>query len=299
MLFLVVTVILWAFSFSLIDEYLAGQVDSWFSVLMRLGLAGLVFSPFLRWRNFKKRVVLFYMVVGACQLGLMYLFSFHAYIYLTVSEFLLFTVTTPFYVTLLYDLLSRQRLRWGYIFSALLAVVGSVIIYYGQLSEHFWFGLMLVQFANLCFAIGLVGYKWLMERYPMPLNITFSWFFLGAFCVALTAWLLFGDVNKLPTTQLQWGVLLWLGIGATALGYLMWNYGATQVDAGTLAIMNNIRIPAGLLVNLVIWQEQLHWSSFIVGSTIIMIALWVHRNWIVQLQVQKAGCCKRAVGLTE
>ncbi len=33
--------ILWAFSFSLIGEYLAGSVDSYFSVLMRVGLAAL------------------------------------------------------------------------------------------------------------------------------------------------------------------------------------------------------------------------------------------------------------------
>lgn len=49
-LLLIITTVLWAFSFSLIGEYLAGQVDSWFSVLMRLGLAALVFLPFLRWR---------------------------------------------------------------------------------------------------------------------------------------------------------------------------------------------------------------------------------------------------------
>ncbi len=39
--------LLWAFSFSLIGVYLAGQVDSYFSVLMRIVLAGLVFFTFL------------------------------------------------------------------------------------------------------------------------------------------------------------------------------------------------------------------------------------------------------------
>jgi drug/metabolite transporter (DMT)-like permease len=48
---LIITTILWAFSFSLIGEYLAGSVDSYFSVLMRVGLAALVFLPFLRTRG--------------------------------------------------------------------------------------------------------------------------------------------------------------------------------------------------------------------------------------------------------
>ena len=42
MALLIITTILWAFSFSLIGEYLAGSVDSYFSVLMRVGLAALV-----------------------------------------------------------------------------------------------------------------------------------------------------------------------------------------------------------------------------------------------------------------
>ncbi len=37
---------LWAFSFSLIGVYLAGQVDSYFAVLLRVALGMLVFLPF-------------------------------------------------------------------------------------------------------------------------------------------------------------------------------------------------------------------------------------------------------------
>ncbi|GAL25047.1 putative acetate efflux pump MadN [Vibrio variabilis] len=43
--------LLWAFSFSLIGVYLAGQVDSWFSVLMRVVLAALVFLPFTKFKQ--------------------------------------------------------------------------------------------------------------------------------------------------------------------------------------------------------------------------------------------------------
>ncbi|CAI1063122.1 carboxylate/amino acid/amine transporter [Serratia proteamaculans] len=287
MLLLVITTILWAFSFSLIGEYLAGQVDSWFSVLMRIGLAALVFLPFLRWRNIKPKVILMYMLVGACQLGIMYLFSFRAYMYLTVPEFLLFTVLTPLYVTLIYDLISGQRLRWSYVFSALLAVLGAAIIRYHQLSEHFWLGLLLVQAANISFAIGMVGYKRLMEVHPLPQHTAFSWFYLGALVVAVVAWCLWGNPQQLPTTNLQWGILVWLGVVASGLGYFMWNYGATQVDAGTLGIMNNMHVPAGLLVNLAIWQQQPHWPSFIIGGAVIVASLWVHRRWVAPKIISK------------
>ena len=105
-----------------------------------------------------------------------------------------------------------------------------------------------MQAANISFAIGMVGYKRLMEVHPLPQHTAFPGS-TGAAAVAVVAWFLWGNPQQLPTTNLQWGVLIWLGVVASGLGYFMWNYGATQVDAGTLGIMNNMHVPAGLLVN--------------------------------------------------
>lgn len=279
---LILTTLLWAFSFSLIGEYLAGQVDTWFAVLMRVLLAFLVFIPFWRKKDMTLISILLFMCIGAIQLGIMYLFYYQSFLYLSVPEILLFTIVTPIYVTLIYDLLKRQPLRLGYLFSALLAVYGAAIIRDSQVSSQFWFGLLLIQGANLCFAIGQVGYKYVMERYSIPQKQAFSWFYFGALCIAVISWLFFGDSAKLPTTSLQWSILIWLGAVASGLGYFMWNYGATQVDAGTLAIMNNALIPAGLIVNIVIWQKNINYERFILGSLIILAALFIHRYFIVK-----------------
>ncbi|AWV43277.1 EamA family transporter [Hafnia alvei] len=289
MILLLLTTVLWAFSFSLIGVYLAGQVDGWFAVLVRVALAALVFLPFLRWRGVQAKQALLYMALGACQLGVMYLFYYQSFLYLSVPEVLLFTIMTPIYVTLIYDLMQGNRLRWGYLFSALLAVLGALIIRYNPLSPQFLLGFALIQGANICFAIGQVGYKRVMEISPMPQRNAFSWFYLGALCIALPAWLLFGHHQMMPTTGLQWGILIWLGVGASGMGYFMWNYGATQVDAGTLAIMNNVLIPAGLLVNLAIWQQHPDWIRLIAGGAVIALSLWVHRRWIVRREIKHHG----------
>ena len=299
MALLIITTILWAFSFSLFGEYLAGHVDSYFAVLVRVGLAELVFLPFLRTRGHSVKTIALYMLVGAMQLGIMYMLSFHAYLYLTVSELLLFTVLTPLYITLIYDLMSGRRLRWSYAFSALLAVVGAGIIRYDQVTSHFWTGLLLVQLSNISFAIGMVGYKRLMETRPMPQHNAFAWFYMGAFMVAVVAWFMLGNAQKMPATTLQWGILVFLGVAASGIGYFMWNYGATQVDAGTLGIMNNMHVPAGLLVNLAIWHQQPHWPSFIIGAAVIVASLWVHRKWVVQHSVHTAGDRRRDSALSE
>lgn len=296
---LIITTIIWAFSFSLIGVYLSGQVDTWFAVLIRTALACLVFLPFLKWKGYRFKQIGLYMLVGACQLGVMYLFYYQAFFYLTVAEILLFTVMTPVYVTLIYDVMKKQRLRMGYLASALLAVVGAVVIRYSQLNAQFWSGLLLIQGANICFAVGQVGYKRLMEIAPMPQYSAFSWFYLGALLISVIAWLLFGHADQLPATSLQWTILIWLGVGASGIGYFMWNYGATQVDAGTLAIMNNLLIPAGLLVNFIIWQSHPDWSKLILGGSLILLSLWVHKRWVVPYSEQKADADRRVAGLRE
>ncbi|MDP1098105.1 EamA family transporter, partial [Klebsiella quasipneumoniae] len=75
-----------------------------------------------------------------------------AYLYLTGSEFLLLTVFTPLYITLISDLLSGRKLRGGYLLSAALAVLGAAIIRYDKVSDHIWTGQLLEQLSNLCFA---------------------------------------------------------------------------------------------------------------------------------------------------
>jgi len=268
--------ILWAFSFSLIGVYLAGQVDPWFSALIRIALAALVFLPFLRLKNVPLKLALQLMMIGAFQLGLMYCFYYQSFVYLSVPEVLLFTVLTPIYVTLLYDL-GQRRLQLKYLLSAVLAVSGAMTIKYQGINEGFIGGFLIVQGANLSFAIGQVLYKRLIEQQTSPIKQSsiFGLFYLGAAAIALPMYLIFGDSNKLPTSDIQWQVLVYLGIVASGIGYFAWNKGATLVSSGTLAVMNNALVPAGLIVNLVIWNRDADITRLVIGGIIIALSVWI------------------------
>ena len=291
MLYLIVVTGLWAFSFSLIGVYLAGQVDPWFAVLMRVGLAALVFLPFLRLTEVSKTLAIKLMAIGAVQLGLMYGFYYHSFLYLTVPEVLLFTVMTPVYITLINDVLERQ-FHLHFLVSALLAVLGAVAIRYQGVDSGFISGFLLVQGANLCFAIGQVSYKRVMNQQnqsqalPLKQHHLFGWFFLGAFFVALISYGLFGNASQLPQTSLQWGVLVYLGIVASGLGFFAWNKGATLVDVGTLAVMNNVLIPAGIIVNLALWDREADLLRLGIGGSIIVLSLWVNRYFEKQKEIK-------------
>ncbi|CAM3187818.1 carboxylate/amino acid/amine transporter [Vibrio diazotrophicus] len=281
MFYLSAVTLLWAFSFSLIGVYLAGQVDSWFSVFMRVALASVVFLPFLKFKQVPKKLIVQLMSIGGIQLGLMYCFYYQSFLLLSVPEVLLFTVFTPIYVTLIYDLLKARFSPW-YLVTAAIAVAGAVFIKFAGINENFVIGFFVVQGANLCFAIGQVAYKYVMENQSveLPQRTVFGYFYLGALVVATIAFTLLGNPSKLPTTSLQWGILIYLGVIASGLGYFVWNKGACLVNAGALAIMNNALVPAGLIVNIVIWNRDVDVARLTIGGIIILFSLWVNETWV-------------------
>ncbi|ELO1775497.1 DMT family transporter [Vibrio fluvialis] len=281
MIYLSAVTLLWAFSFSLIGVYLAGQVDSWFSVLMRVALASIVFLPFLKFKQVPGKLIGKLMAIGGIQLGLMYCFYYQSFLMLSVPEVLLFTVFTPIYVTLIYDMLKGRFSPW-YLVTAVIAVAGAAVIKFAGINENFFLGFMVVQGANLCFAIGQVGYKYVMERetVELPQHTVFGYFYLGALVVATGAFLLLGNPGKLPTTSVQWGILIYLGVIASGFGYFAWNKGACMVNAGALAIMNNVLVPAGLVVNILIWNRDVDLARLSLGGLVILLSLWVNETWV-------------------
>ena len=276
---LLAVTILWAFSFSLIGQYLAAQVDSDFAVLVRVVIALAVFAPFTLWRGLPSRLLAGFWLAGALQFGVTYLCLYRSFSVLTVPEVLLFTILTPIYVTLLDDALARHFNQWA-LLAAAVAVVGGIVIRFKPLEGEYLLGFWLLQLANATFAAGQVLCRRLLLRYPteQPLYRFFGHFFLGALVLALPSFLLFGDASRLPQSAMQWGVLVWMGLFATALGMFWWVKGSTQVDAGALAVMNELHVPAGLLVNVLIWNHTVDLTRLALGGLVILTSFLLNRQ---------------------
>lgn len=278
MSYLLIVNLIWSFSFSLIGQYLAGQVDSDFAVLVRVAVAALIFLPLIRWRGLPSRLLVGFWLAGMLQFGVTYLCLYRSFSVLTVPEVLLFTVLTPIYVTLLEDALVGRFNRWA-LAAAVVAVGGGVLIRFQPLAGDFLWGFVLLQIANASFAAGQVLCRRLLIQYPteVPMTRFFGHFFLGAMVLVLPSFLIFGNPDKLPVTGMQWGVLLWMGLFATALGMFWWVKGSTRVDAGTLAVMNELHVPLGLLVNVLFWNRDADLAKLALGASVIMASLWINR----------------------
>jgi drug/metabolite transporter (DMT)-like permease len=62
---------------------------------------------------------------------------------------------------------------------------------------------------------------------------------------------------------------------ASGLGFFLWNVGATRVSAGTLAVMNNAKVPLAVTVALVFFGERtsLPWLAASLG--LLGAAVWL------------------------
>lgn len=273
MALLVLVSALWAFSFGLIKRFL-GDVDSTLVAALRLGLSLAVFLPFLRWRGLSAATAARLAGIGALQFGVMYLAYIESFRHLRAYEAALFTVTTPVLVVLFADALERRWRPWA-LAAALVAVAGTavVLVRSGDLRVTLA-GLALVQLSNASFAAGQILYRRMRISNPQLRDReVFAVLYAGAVVAAGLA--LFWRSPALTLTTPQWLTLLYLGVGASGLGFFLWNVGATRVAPATLAVMNNAKVPLGVAVSIVAFGERADPAVLLASFALLGSALWL------------------------
>ena len=273
MLYLIITTIIWSLSFSLIGNYLTPEINSWTLAFLRSLLAFIFFLPWLK-INTPHNYFIRMISIGALQLGLMYIFYLSAFNYTTVQRILLFTVTTPFYVVLISNILDR-KFKLPIFALSFLSISGAGLIRSTYFDQNDIIGFLLIQLANLCFACGQILYRRIKITDPNQLNIRndFAFFFLGALIASSIGLIISPYGFSAPTSSMHWILIIWLGIAASGLGYCFWNYGATLVNNGTLAVMNNLVVPIGLFVEIIFFSKSINMEFFAIGAIIIITSI--------------------------
>lgn len=279
MALLVVVSLLWAFSFGLIKGNLTG-LDSSFVALARLSVSLVVFLPLLRLRGLSGRVVVELTAIGAVQYGLMYTLYIASYQHLQAHEIALFTVTTPLLVVLTEGALVRN-VRALPIAAAALAVVGAAVLALrGEEHRGAWTGFLLLQASNLCFAVGQVAYRRVMRGRPTRDQASHFGLLYGggvlvtAFASALSG----GFASAAEVTSTQAWTLAYLGAIPSGLAFFLWNVGATRTTPSVLAVMNNAKIPLGVVVSLLVFGESAEPGRLLGSLALVGGAVWLARR---------------------
>jgi drug/metabolite transporter (DMT)-like permease len=273
--YLVLVSIVWGFSFIIIKGTLS-SLDSNFVSLARMLLSFLVLAPFGRVSGIRLPDKWMLMTIGGIQFGVMYVAYVAAFRYLPAHIIALMTTTTPLFVAVFSDLSKRER-RNAILLAAVLAAAGGAIIKLpGQSMAGGLLGIALIQISNAAFAYGQIAYKRLMRRREdLQDKRVFGLMYGGALIVTGFSSMLFTDYRHLSVQPHQWMALAYLGIIASGLCFFLWNRGGRKVSEETLAVMNNLKIPIGVIAGLVILKENTDYLRLIAGCVLFAAALWV------------------------
>lgn len=277
MAYLLAATLLWAFSFGLIKIFL-GDLDPLQVAGGRLLLAAAVFAPLLGRYSLGFRTAGMAVLLGSVQFGLMYFFYIASFAYLPAWMVALLTVFTPLYVVLMADLLAR-RLDWRHLLAAVAAVLGAGYVLARGLPEGAdWRGVVLLQLANLCFAAGQVLFPRLQRRVGGNEATLVAWMYQGAALLSLLALASRGWPASDGWSGRSLLVLLYLGLIPTALGFYLWNKGATLTTSGRLAVANNLKIPLAVLVSWLVFNEEADYARVLIGLGVILASLLLTRS---------------------
>ena len=278
MAYLIFVSLVWAFSFGLIKDQLAG-LDANFVAAARLTISLVIFLPFLRLRGVPARLRLRLLLTGAVQYGLMYVAYTYSFQFLAAHEVALFTIFTPLYVTLVNDLFQR-RFHAVSLMATLLAVAGTAIVKQGSLLQpELLTGFLIVQLSNLAFAFGQVNYKEaLKDRTGFNDAAVFGLLYLGGVIAAGVPALITTPWQSLALTGSQILALLYLGAIASGICFFLWNVGARKVHTGTLAVFNNLKIPLGVTASLLFFGERTSIPHLLAGGAVMLAALVINER---------------------
>ena len=157
MIYLIITTVIWSFSFSIIGNYLSPQINSWTLAFFRSLIAFIFFLPWFR-KDISYKYLIRITSIGALQIGLMYVFYLTAFNYTTVQRILLFTITTPFYIVLISNLFER-KFKLPVFLLSIFSIIGAFFLRTIYFDKNDLIGFVLIQSANLCFASGQILYR--------------------------------------------------------------------------------------------------------------------------------------------
>jgi len=261
-IYLILVSILWSFSFGII-KYGLGDVNPILLSFLR-NLIAFVFFAFLTIYNYKKFVFDIKLIaIGGVQFGLMYIFYISSYQFLPAYLIATFTITTPIFIMIFSQIINHKPFTLNGIYSVLFVITGSYLIRLTVVNPFdYWIGFILIQFANLFFALGQLLFKeWKSKNKQTDVINNFSQLFFGAVIITFIFNSFYSNsFETINSYHIPW--LLFLGLISTGLGFLVWNLGSVKVSNERLAVMNNIVIPIAIINSFLFFQEEINFMTF-------------------------------------
>ena len=186
---------------------------------------------------------------------------------------LLAICSAPLMIALLAALWLGERLTRAVRVSLGLAVLGTALLVIGsrgpgQAAGHFGLGAVVALGAGLSYAVYAVGTKRLLAR-AAPLPLAAATFTLAA--LLITPVLLAEPSVRRPLAE-AWPLLVYLGVGPTALAYILFTAGLRRVPATTAGVVSLLEPLTATTLGVMVFGESFG-PAGMAGAALLLAAL--------------------------
>ena len=190
-----------------------------------------------------------------------------------VAAALLAICSAPLLIAVLAALTLGERLTPRARLSLGMAVAGTALLVVGphglgEITGHFGRGALLALGAGVSYAVYAVAAKGLLARVA-PISVSAVTFALAALFLAPA---LLGEDALARTLVAGWPLVLYLGLGPTAVAYALFTAGLTRVPATAAGIVSLLEPLTATTLGLVVFGERLGAVGF-AGALLLLLAL--------------------------
>lgn len=183
---------------------------------------------------------------------------------------------TPVFVFIIAIVYFKEKITLFKTLGIIVAIIGTIVLISEKglkFSSEGFVGDILALLASLSWAFYTIIGKKMSEKYE-PVYITALAMIIG-FLLYLPIFLFMDiDINFSSFSTLNWIEVLYLGIFTSAVGYAIWYYALTKIDASKLSVFNNFQPALTAILSLLILGTPIT-MQFFVGGTLIVAGVFL------------------------
>jgi len=219
------------------------------------------------------RQMAFLGLVGVALNQFLYLYGMK---FSTAANGALLYAATPVFVLVLSRFMHREKMKPLKIFGILLAFVGISIVIFERgidFSSGYAYGNLLILVAVIAWTLFTVLGKDMILKYG-ALRTTSAMMICGA--------VMFLPIGLISASQfpfeelnaLHWGGVLYLAIGTSIIGYLLWYHALSRIEASKVGVFSNAQPVFATILSLIFLNYTIT-PAFVIGSIITICAIYI------------------------
>jgi len=211
--------------------------------------------------------------VGVALNQYLYLFGMK---FSTAANGALLYAATPVFVLVLSRMILKEKITPKKTFGIILAFVGISIVIFERgidLSSGYAYGNLLILFAVIGWTLFTVFGKKMLVKYG-ALKTTSAMMFCGALIISPLGVASSLSVRFAEISMLDWWGVLYLSVGTSIIGYLLWYHALSRIEASKVAVFANVQPIFATILSLIFLNYTIT-PAFVTGSIITICAIYI------------------------